>query len=974
MDCANFRLFVLFLMTVCLQAALGPKYAPGAWREDFEGPQATWQPGEADLDYRTERHQRIEEDDHSGKRSELIQISGSMGSYAYFTQDVPAGRVVAELTPSVWIKANRPGIQLLARVVLPQSIDPRTGRPVATLVHGSSYTSVGAWQQLRITDIPQLLSRQVRVLRAQIGPDVDAREAYVDQVLLNVYGGPGQSAVVIDDLEIVGLVPRQGVVQPVSAIGAVNDQPAGSAGAPSGSASTGITPAGNGTAQHQVTIDGSLLLVDGRPMLPRVIQSQGEPLAWLKEQGFNVVRTTAPLTPEMLAEAQRVGIWLIGPPPLSGGQAPGGGAQLGEITPAFEPVLAWHLGSGLANRELPATIALAKQLRASDRQLRRPLMCGVEEQTLSYSRQVDILTSSRFPLDTSLELKDYAAWLRERPRLARPGTPLWTEVQTEVAPELTAQCLALAGKQAPEPAIDADALRLLTYQAFASGMRGIEFASDARLDANDNATHLRALTLALLNLELDLMEPWGAAGNFVASASSTDPNIRGVVLSTDTARLVLAIRCPKRSQYMAAPQDVGASIIVPGVPDAHEVYELTPAGLRKLQHKRVAGGVSITLDDFLLTSAVLITADPVVVNSRTNRAKELAPRAAQLQRDLAAAMLAEVETVDRRLGRQPQLPPAAAKIAEARGALQRADELLATGDFPRAYQAARNAVMPLGHWKHETWDRMFAPTSTPATTPLAVNSPASSPLVVSFDTLPEHLSFMSTVGISPPGENLLAGGDFEDLQAMLQAGWQHFEHSQPDVQTNVELSPIAPYAGHFSLRLQAQPPKPDTTPTLVETTPLWITSAPIHVEAGDVVCIRGQVRVQTPISGSIDGLMIIDSLGGEPLAERIGETSGWKEFVLYRAAPSAKNMTLTFALTGLGEACIDDVSIRMLRRGGAAATPNLTAVGGPPYTLPPGSIAGTPVAARVWPSWNPSGVPVPAPTAAPPVFGAPPLR
>ena len=45
---------------------------------------------------------------------------------------------------------------------------------------------------------------QVRVLRLQLGPGVDAREAYVDQVLLNVYGGPGTTNVWIDDLEIAG--------------------------------------------------------------------------------------------------------------------------------------------------------------------------------------------------------------------------------------------------------------------------------------------------------------------------------------------------------------------------------------------------------------------------------------------------------------------------------------------------------------------------------------------------------------------------------------------------------------------------------------------------------------------------------------------------------------------------------------------------------------------------------------------------
>ena len=42
----------------------------------------------------------------------------------------------------------------------------------------------------------------------QLGPQVDDREAYLDAVLLNVYGGPGATNVWIDDLEVAGHVPR----------------------------------------------------------------------------------------------------------------------------------------------------------------------------------------------------------------------------------------------------------------------------------------------------------------------------------------------------------------------------------------------------------------------------------------------------------------------------------------------------------------------------------------------------------------------------------------------------------------------------------------------------------------------------------------------------------------------------------------------------------------------------------------------
>ena len=43
-------------------------------------------------------------------------------------------------------------------------------------------------------------------MRSQLGTDIDGREAYIQRVLLNVYGGPGVTNVWIDDLEIAGYV------------------------------------------------------------------------------------------------------------------------------------------------------------------------------------------------------------------------------------------------------------------------------------------------------------------------------------------------------------------------------------------------------------------------------------------------------------------------------------------------------------------------------------------------------------------------------------------------------------------------------------------------------------------------------------------------------------------------------------------------------------------------------------------------
>ena len=542
----RFSTLILGIAIGWLSIATGT--ALSATYDDFEGTQVSWTVGDADASYQMLQHQRIADDAHSGRGSEMVRISSQQGSYVYVTHAVPTPRIVAELSASVWVKANRPGIQFLARVVLPHSTDPRTGQPVTTLIQGTSYSTVGMWQQLQIADTPQLVNRQVRVLRTQMGPQVDPREAYIDQLRLNVYGGAGQTAVDIDDLELSGVVERgsdsnagglaggaSGVVQAATAIAPVDR----------GASSNGISS--GGATAHQISLSGSVLSVDGRPMFPRIAQWQGEPLGWLRQQGFNAVRTSGPISDEMLAEAQRVGIWVIGPPTNPG-------------APGSQMVLARHLGSGLAGAELANTAAAAKQLRQASGGRGTPLVGGVDEETLAYSRLVDVVSTCRLPLGTSFDLKDYGAWLAARSRFVRPGTPLWNVVQTEVQPNLAEQAALLAGPQAGRAAIDAEGIRLLTYQSISAGMRGIEFASASRFDATDAATRLRAATIAQLNLELELMEPWGAAGTYLTTVSSNDPSIRGVVLAADTARLVVVVRLPKDSQYVAGPEWGGTDL------------------------------------------------------------------------------------------------------------------------------------------------------------------------------------------------------------------------------------------------------------------------------------------------------------------------------------------------------------------------------------------------------------------------------
>jgi hypothetical protein len=874
------------------------------WYEGFEGPKPSWRDAGGNARYRIARHERVRNAPHTGEGCEWVQVVGEGGTAVYVSHEVGHPRVIEDLAPTVWIKADRPGIQLAVQVVLPRSPDSRTGQPLSATLLGASYTQVGRWQQLRIDEIPKLLARQVRVLRAQFGANVDGQDAYVDAVLLNVFGGPGTTNVWIDDLDIAGHVAYENV--------AIASQ----------LQATAPLRAATQPSARRVQLSGSVLLADGRPLFPRAVQHRGEPLAALRRMGFNTVWTDRPATGPLLDEAAAAGVWLVCPPPpttrIDLGDEPT--AVVAEFGPEYGCVLCWDMGQGLGEAEVEGTRRWADQVRSGDRKGGRPLICRADRELRAYSRACDLLLLDRRPIGSSLELGDYAAWVREQPRLARPGTPVWTTVQTQLAAAVREQLRALDPARPPPSVVAPEQLRLLVYYAVAAGSRGVLMLSDSPLTAEDPETRDRAAALELLNLELELLEPWGAAGGFVANVEASESQVVGAVLRTERARLLMPIWSSPGAQFVPGQSAANAvTLTVPGVPEAISAYELTPGGIQPLRHKRVTGGTRVTLDEFGLSDLVLLAQDPLIVNALAQRSTAIGRRAADLQRQLAGRKLQGVQDVLAQLagtvpisvaggprnGPVPFTPPAQTQewLAAARRNLQRCDGWLATKNYPAAYAEAGRAMRALRLVERSLWELLAA----------GLSSPVASPGATGFATLPWHTRLSDRINASRLGPNLLAGGDLEDVVALERGGWQNVQRPAEDVAVTVDLAPVAAHSGGRGLRLTARPVAPNAAPAVVESPPVWVTTGAAPVEAGQLVCISGWVQLPGGFRGSVDGLLVGDSLGGEPLAARIAKTNGWQRFALYRVAPQSGPLSVTFALTGLGEAWLDDLAIQPLQ-------------------------------------------------------------
>jgi hypothetical protein len=435
----------------------------------------------------------------------------------------------------------------------------------------------------------------------------------------------------------------------------------------------------------------------------------------------------------------------------------------------------------------------------------------------------------------------------------------------------------------------------LAFETIAAGARGLCFRSRSRLDLQDDVTRLRAASLRLINTELSLVEPWAAGGSFAEEIDMRASATRGRILETERSRLLVITRHEPGQQYVPRPlRATPISFVVHSVPITDQAYHLGSKGLQPLLRSQTSGP-RITIREPDAVSLVLFTQDPLVINRSTRVLAESRTQSVTLRQQIASIQLRQTLDIVDKCGRAEPAKPA---LDEARAMLERAEQLLRTGDSRNALVATQTAEELIRRAQYETWEEAV----------LAFPSPASSLLCSSFATLPLHAEAANRLATATWPGNVLPAGDCESLDALLRSGWRQHTSDAGAESTLVELSLADPAGGRSALRMVSPPASRGTAAS-----PLAITSAPVMVEAGQSLRIHGWVKVPEAITGSSDGLLIYDSISGEELAERITQTNGWREFTLYRMATHSGELTLTFALTGFGEAWLDELSVAVLK-------------------------------------------------------------
>jgi hypothetical protein len=850
--------------------------------------------------------QAVEAAEGAGGDTEHVTLAIPPGGSAMLAFPLPEAPVLPELRLEAVAWCNRPGMLLAAIVELPGAIDPVTGKPRQLVLRSETTAEGGMWAPLVLADVPKLLERNARVARAKYGPAVVEAGAYVTHLAVIVPGGRGPTDLWLDRVALFGeLRPsggRAGVVPaggenslPTNPVDLASTWSAGASAEVAGGGATSITPR------------------QAPPPLPRIIQWQGEPLALLRSLGFDAVWMGQLPNADELAEATRLGLWLVCPPPSP---------EMLEAQPLgaeYDGVLAWDLGELASPDDVALAERWARALQRRERLPNRPTVLRPIAMSREASRIADIVVLGRPTVGSTATWAEHAAWLTQARRLARPGVTVWTTVDTQRPASALVQLAALRGGQAASGAVSYQHLAQATAASLGVWPRGYWFLSRSSLAATDAETRLRVLALELANLRLGMIEPWLARGKASAGAKASQADLLSAVLTVERSHLVIPMRWGASGAgavgaEIAANMNGGGAplggrvppppvtLLVPGVPESCEAYLLSVAGPRQLATRRVTGGLRVTVDDLPDDGFVLLTEDGYAFAQVERFLRRYAARAAQVRVELVALRAQQAIATARRLS--PDLLKSVGADRDLAGvdpALTAVKNALAARDYDAAF--ARAAVV----------DRLLDDVEARLLGTLWPDGDrGASPVTGEWATLADLAWVAGLTHASPAVPSSLPAGEFEDLTQLLDAGWRRQENLTPGLEGSVRLSPDNPQRGHFCLELEARLTAERSTAPTLAAPPVWITSPPLVVPAGHVVEIRGWARVtETPV-GSADPLLVFDSIGGEESAVRIATGSLWQPFRLVRIVPPGAECRLTIALGGVGRAGVDSLEYRLI--------------------------------------------------------------
>jgi hypothetical protein len=723
--------------------------SPTVIRDGFETPKTIWRQEQTDATVKIYAQQRTNRAAHEGQFSEGFQFEAGIGGGLYYSYKLPNIPVTDDLKVSLYVRSNRTGAQILGRVVLPSDVDPDSRRPSFVLVPGTIYESSDRWQRLELDDMIPSIERQAKVLRSSTKRPVSLKGAYLERLVMNVYGGEGETEVYLDELTIgpvSAAIARAARAEPPKgpSVRTIADRPRGP-----NEPLEAVQPGLN----SKIRLDRNRLTKDGYPWFFTAVRAPGADPSKLRRVGCDALVVPKDTDEATIRAAMASGMLLI--PELTGPDdrtLPDADRLVSEATSFVgrDAVAFWSLAENLGQSiDLETRRTTLRRVRDAALAIRKakpggsPLTTGTVLGMLpEYARipeNLDVIGIPTSNWATTQEPFEMVQYLDQRRLLtARSNTDALFWATIDVTPPPIYQ-ESIWGTDPPPswglPRVQPEQIRLQTYAALAGGCRGVCFRGDSDLTQEIGRPGL--IEMALLNEEIDLLEPILADPDKSVRIIDTylpDPPppppmtlfqmslggvakpptpkefpphawVKAAAITTKDRRgtLLMVADYFRYSQYQVGQGAMNnLKLLVPVASDAH-AYLISPGGVKNLTGVREPGGLKITLEDFGVTAIVLVTTNQELkdqIEQSVNRVRPLAVSLAIEQAELLRAWVVEINGLIQDRGhplpnpdkKTYQAPELLAKSAEL---IKSAREALEREDYQVAWDEARRASRPL---------------------------------------------------------------------------------------------------------------------------------------------------------------------------------------------------------------------------------------------------------------------------------------
>ncbi|WP_390173967.1 hypothetical protein [Rhodopirellula islandica] len=911
--CAN--LPSSFVAFVCLLATIN--VASAQLIDSLDAYPPRWSLHESDCDAKVADQGHEHDPSAEGGVCEAISLVTGHGTQAILVYPIEPVRPIDELSAMVSVKGLNTGIQIGFRVRFPYLIDPETRRPASVLILGSQYRRVGEFQRLGISHITAPLRLKIIALRNEYGIQADVSSPYVDAVVVNAYGKPGNATLRLDDLRVNAMVP---VTELDSS--------------PHSSSNNSRTPL---QSSSRMDIDLSILQGGRRPNLTesvanarslispadqpafpigrvtRIIQYNNEPLSWIRSLGFDAIWLAETPTAAILSDAIAHRMRIYAPCPT---------VPDPKLEPLLEPVAGWIAAPNLvmdSHHREQVTQQVAR-LRALPRRWQRPIVGSPVEDFRHYGAMLDAAVLTAPPRIRALS-SEAVRTERSQQRFRLGGKPIAISVLGMPNASSIAQSNAIANRIGT-PATETFAWQPMWREvadAMADAPSAILVRSTRSLASGETLDQNRGMAISFLNRFVASLEKWISTGTPDVTPVPVGPYYTAHRLTSGSTTFLICTSAMVRGTRIMSGDGKTLRIDLPAFEQGKLMWRLTHFAAERIEPETTPHGTSIEIVSPDVVEVIAIS-DQISEGGQLASSLDKFSQQASLDRwQLARDSIEQSGTAwARAIAARAVSRDAPNDLLEvARSTINNSERMVRSNDAQSALRLAARADawsmkanwMLCDAFREDPYGIVSSPPLDAGNFETQI---AWSPLLNS------GLATSSVLKLPPIGDihgrsrwgvNLLSGGGMDRPDSLQTEGWTFGRRHSEWAETTAECVDRGVFHGTGALAVRVIPKRDDALPGGYEGTALLVRSPPIFVEPNQAVRIDAVVRT-LGFGGPHQGLLMYDSLGTQELGVLIRDRPDWTPVTLYRQTVNDEPIHVMFEVLGGGEAIIDEIQVR----------------------------------------------------------------